>query len=181
MFWGCSSGSSMRTTAEKQSGDRRVAPNFSLKDADGKTVQLSDYRGKVVMLNFWATWCGPCKYEIPWFIEFERTFKNQGLAIIGVSMDDDGWSVVKPFASNAGINYRIVLGDDTVAQQYGGVDSLPTTFLIDRDGNIAATHVGLVSKTTYENDLKKLLQSSARGTYRIGSRGIPALLVGPVR
>ncbi len=181
---GCSSSPSSRAASEKAdraAKDAHAAPDFALKDADGKTVQLSDYRGKVVLLNFWATWCGPCKYEIPWFIEFERTYKQDGLAIIGVSMDDDGWSVVKPFSQHAGINYRVVLGNDTVAQDFGGVDSLPTTFIIDRDGRIAATHVGLVNKSTYENDLKRVLQSSSRSASGLRPLGLPALLTGAVR
>jgi peroxiredoxin len=153
----------------KPKGERNRAPNFSLKDANGKTVQLSDYRGKVVLLNFWATWCGPCKIEIPWFVEFEREHKGQGFAVVGVSMDEDGWRAVKPFVAQLGINYRILLGDDSVAQIYGGVDSLPTSFLIDRDGRIAATHVGLVSKSRYENELQQLfgISANASGASRI--------------
>jgi peroxiredoxin len=144
--------------------DRKEAPNFSLQDSDGRSVQLSDYRGKVVLLNFWATWCGPCKVEIPWFMEFERKHKDRGFAVVGVSMDEDGWQVVKPFASKLGINYRILLGSDSIAQLYGGVDSLPTTFIIDREGRIAAVHIGLVSKSSYEKDLDEILGISARSS-----------------
>jgi peroxiredoxin len=141
--------------------DRKPAPEFSLQDADGRTVQLSDYRGKVVLLNFWATWCGPCKVEIPWFVEFERKHKDRGFAVVGVSMDEDGWQAVKPFVSELGINYRILLGSDSIAQLYGGVDSLPTTFVIDREGRIAAVHIGLVSKRSYEKDIDEILGTSA--------------------
>jgi cytochrome c biogenesis protein CcmG/thiol:disulfide interchange protein DsbE len=161
----------------KRDSERKTAPNFSLKDADGRTVQLSDYRGKVVLLNFWATWCGPCKLEIPWFMEFERKYKEQGFAVVGVAMDDDGWNAVKPFAREEGMNYRILMGDDTTAQLYGGVDSLPTTFLIDRAGKIAAVHVGLVGKSSYENDLKELFDSS-RTVRNGGFAGGAAVLVG---
>jgi len=140
--------------------DRKAAPNFSLQDADGRTAQLSDYRGKVVLLNFWATWCGPCKVEIPWFVEFERKNKDKGFAVVGVSMDEDGWQAVKPFVSKLGINYRILLGSDSIAQLYGGVDSLPTTFVIDREGRIAAVHIGLVSKRSYEKDIDEILGTS---------------------
>jgi thiol-disulfide isomerase/thioredoxin len=87
------------------------APDFSLTDANGFRVKLSDDRGKVVLLNFWATWCGPCKIEIPWFIEFENIYKNRGFAVLGVSMDDDGWRAVKPFLREKAVNYRVVLGD----------------------------------------------------------------------
>jgi peroxiredoxin len=146
----------------KPASERRDAPDFALKDENGKTVHLSDYRGKVVLLNFWATWCGPCKIEIPWFVDFERRLKGQGFAVLGVSMDEDGWQAVKPFVSEFGVNYRILLGNDSVAQLYGGIDALPTTFIIDRDGRVAATHQGLVSKSRYENDIKQLFQASSQ-------------------
>jgi peroxiredoxin len=154
----------------KAERDRKKAPNFSLKDSDGRTVKLTDYEGKVVLLNFWATWCGPCKVEIPWFIQFERKYKGDGFAVVGVSMDEDGWDAVKPFVADEGINYRVLLGNDTVANLYGGVDSLPTTFLIDRQGRIAKVHIGLVSKSVYENDLNKLLESPSGAAYNRGIR-----------
>jgi peroxiredoxin len=157
----------------KPATERKIAPDFALKDANGKTVQLSEYRGKVVLLNFWATWCGPCKVEIPWFVEFERKHKDQGFAVVGISMDEDGWQSVKPFISEEGINYRILMADESVAQLYGGVDSLPTTFILDRDGRIAATHLGLVSKSIYEHDLTELFDSPG-GTTR--AAGGPASL-----
>jgi cytochrome c biogenesis protein CcmG/thiol:disulfide interchange protein DsbE len=146
----------------KPEATRRHAPGFSLKDADGKIVQLSDFRGKVVLLNFWATWCDPCRLEIPWFVEFERQHKAKGFAVVGVSMDDDGWTAVKPFIAETGINYRVLLGDDKVAESYGGIDALPTSFIIDREGRIAAVHIGLVSKSRYEDDLQQLLQAPAK-------------------
>src|SRR5208282_706006 len=133
---GCST-ESVRA-AVKAEHERKAAPDFSLKDADGKPVKLSDYRGKVVLLDFWATWCGPCKIEIPWFMDFERQFKDRGFAVVGVSMDEDGWAAVKPYLMRVQINYRVLLGNDQVGSLYGGVDSLPTTFLIDRQGNIVS-------------------------------------------
>ncbi len=159
---GCSSASRTSESRVKPDSERRAAPDFALKDENGKTVHLSDYRGKVVLLNFWATWCGPCKIEIPWFVDFERRLKDQGFAVIGVSMDEDGWQAVKPFISELGVNYRVLLGDDSIAREYGGIDSLPTSFVIDRDGRIAAVHIGLVSKSRYENDLKQLFEARAR-------------------
>ncbi len=137
--------------------ERRAAPEFQLRDTDGRTVRLSDYRGKVVLLNFWATWCGPCTIEIPWFVEFERRHKDRGFAVLGIAMDEDGWEVVRPFMERLRINYRVLLGNDEVAQAYGGVDSLPTSFLIDREGRVARVHVGLVSRSRYENELQELL------------------------
>ncbi len=163
----CSSATQAQRSSVKPESQRRKAPDFALRDADGKLVRLSDYRGKVVLLNFWATWCGPCRFEIPWFIEFERMHKHRGFAVLGISMDEDGWDVVKPYIRRLGVNYRILMGDDMVAQLYGGVDALPTTFLIDREGRIAGVHVGLVSKSRYERDLAELLgleQESASGS-----------------
>ena len=138
--------------------DRKPAPEFALKDADGKTVHLEEYKGKVVLLDFFATWCGPCKIEIPWFMEMERTNKDKGFSVLGVSMDDEGWDVVKPFLADMGVNYRVVIGNDATAQIYGGVDALPTTFLIDRNGRIAAIHIGLASKKAFEYGIQQLLQ-----------------------
>ena len=160
LLWmaGCSSSpDSVRAASVKNETSRKNAPNFTLKDADGRTVKLSDYKGKVVLLNFWATWCGPCKIEIPWFIDFEQKYKDRGFAVLGVSMDDDGWTAVKPYIAEKRLNYRVLLGNDTVGDQYGGVDSLPTTFLLDRNGKVAATHIGLVSKSDYQNEILLLL------------------------
>lgn len=133
-----------------------------MKDADGRNVSLADYKGKVVLLNFWATWCGPCKIEIPWFIEFEQKYKDRGFAVLGVSVDEEGWEVVKPYVAKSSINYRVVIGTESVAQLYGGIDALPTSFIIDTTGRIAATHVGLVSKGDYENDIVQLLGGAKR-------------------
>jgi len=143
--------------AVKAEQDRRPAPDFNLKDADGKPVKLSDYRGKVVLLNFWATWCGPCKIEIPWFMDFEQTYKDKNFAVLGVSLDEDGWDAVKPYIQQKKINYRVMIGTEQVAQLYGDVDSLPTTFLIDREGRVAAVHIGLVSKSDYLHDILDLI------------------------
>src|SRR5271157_1362306 len=120
-----------------------MAPNFSLKDLNGNKLDLADYKGKVVLLDFWATWCGPCRIEIPWFMEMERQNKDKGFEVLGVAMDDEGWEAVKPFLAELKVNYRVVIGNDETAREYGGVDALPTTFLIDREGKVAAIHIGL--------------------------------------
>ena len=150
----------------KAAKDRKAAPDFSLKDATGATVKLADLKGKVVLLNFWATWCGPCKVEIPWFIEFQQTYKDRNFTVLGVSMDDDGWASVKPYVTEKKINYRVVIGDDALARIYGGVESLPTTFVIDRFGRIASSHVGLISKRQYENEIQHLLEVTADDSNR---------------
>jgi peroxiredoxin len=143
----------------KEEGKRQVAPDFALKDVNGRTVHLSDYRGKVVLLDFWATWCGPCKLEIPWFMEFERKYKDRGFAVLGVSMDDDGWKSVKPFIEDMKMNYRVVLGDDRTGDLYGRIEALPTAFLIDKDGRVAVQHVGVSSRREFEDGIEKLLEA----------------------
>jgi cytochrome c biogenesis protein CcmG/thiol:disulfide interchange protein DsbE len=135
---------------------RKMAPDFVLDDASGKPVRLSDFRGKVVLLNFWATWCAPCRIEIPWFIEFEKAEQSRGFATLGVSLDEDGWDAIRPYIEQHKINYRVMAGNNDVAQLYGAA-SLPTTFIIDKSGRIAATHVGLCSKGEYEADIKAVL------------------------
>jgi peroxiredoxin len=135
---------------------RRIAPDFVLDDASGKPVKLSDYRGQVVLLNFWATWCAPCRIEIPWFIEFQKAHQDGGFTTLGVSLDEDGWDAVRPYIDEHKINYRVMVGNDDLAQLYGA-SSLPTTFIIDKSGRIAATHVGLCSRSEYETDIRAVL------------------------
>jgi len=137
--------------------ERKPAPTFTLQDAAGKTAQLGDYHGKVVVLDFWATWCTGCKQEIPWFSQFEKTYSEKGLAVVGVSMDDKGWTVVKPFLADTHVPYRMVLGNNGIAQRYG-IESMPDTFLIDRQGRIAAAYRGgLVDRENIAENIKTLL------------------------
>jgi cytochrome c biogenesis protein CcmG/thiol:disulfide interchange protein DsbE len=164
LFQGCStSPTTVKAASLKPNSERHDAPDFALKDAEGKTVHLADYRGKVVLLDFWATWCDPCRLEIPWFIEMQRKNKDRGFEVLGVSMDDEGWEVVKPFMKNIGVNYRVLIGNDQTTEMYGGVDALPTTFLIDRQGKIAAVHIGLASRKDFEDGVEQLLQAPAGG------------------
>jgi peroxiredoxin len=150
--------------AVKPVKDRPPAADFTLLEAKGAKLQLSSYRGKIVLLNFWATWCAPCQREIPWFVEFAAKYKAQGLEVIGVSMDDEGFKIVKPFLAKKGITYSIVIGNDELTHKYGppsgnpSIDVYPTTFLIDRNGKIAAVHSGLVERADYEADLAQLLK-----------------------
>lgn len=176
----CSTGSSKTSVnvEHRVSDDRKPAPDFTLTDANGNSVKLSDYRGKVVLLNFWATWCGPCAIEIPWFIEFEQAYKSRGFEVLGVSMDDEGWKAVKPFVTEHKINYRVALGNDSVAQLYGGIDSLPTTFIIDRAGKIAyPPHVGLVGRNEYVNQIESLLDAHQQTMDRRLVRLMPGAVV----
>ena len=143
--------------ALKDAKDRKNAPDFTLTDGEGKSVKLTDYRGKVVLLNFWATWCGPCEEEIPWFVQFEKEYKGRDFAVLGVSEDEDGWKSVRPFVAREKVNYRMAIASELVSQQYGGIDALPTTFMIDRDGRVAASHTGLVSMKTYREEITRLL------------------------
>jgi peroxiredoxin len=143
----------------KPLAERQAAPSFDLKDVSEKSVKLADFKGRVVLMNFWATWCGPCKAEIPWFQEFDKKYSDRGLSVLGVSMDEDGWKAVTPYIDERKISYRMVLGNERLSDLYGGVDSLPTTFLIDTDGKIAAIHHGLVSKETYRKEIEDLLEA----------------------
>src|SRR5215471_12705 len=109
-------------------GYRKAAPGFSLPDSGGATVSLARYQGKVVLLNFWATWCHGCKEEIPWYMEFAGKYKDRGLVVIGVSMDEDGWKSVKPFLQEKQMNYPVIIGNHELMTQYGG-DSMPVSVL----------------------------------------------------
>jgi peroxiredoxin len=135
----------------------KPAPDFTLPALDGKNVTLSDYHGQAVLLNFWATWCGPCKIEMPWFIELQKEYGPQGLQIVGVAMDDASKEEIQKFVQEMGVNYTVLLGKEAVGQQYGGVDVLPTTFFIDRDGKIVSREFGLQSRSLFVDNIKKSL------------------------
>jgi peroxiredoxin len=137
---------------------RKAAQDFTLRDSNGASVKLSDYKGKVVLLDFWATWCEGCKIEIPWYMEFEDRYKKSGFAAIGVSMDSD-WKAVKPFLAEKKMNYPVVPGSDGLLNLYG-VRALPATFLIDRDGRIADSHFGMVNEDAFESEIRVLLHGN---------------------
>jgi len=134
-----------------------LAPDFDLQTLDGKSLKLSDLRGKAVLLNFWATYCGPCKIEMPWFVELQKEYGPQGFQILGVAMDDAGTEDIAKFAKELGVNYPILIGKDSVADSYGGVSVLPTTFFVDRDGKLIAREFGLRSRSDFVDDIKKAL------------------------
>ena len=133
------------------------APAFSLSNAEGKTVSLADLKGKVIVLNFWATWCPPCRAEIPDFIKVYKQYRAKGVEIIGVSLDHKGWDVVRPFIKSNNINYPVLLGDQKIAQAYGNINSIPTTFIIDKSGKIVDQQVGAMSEKDLVSKFKKLL------------------------
>ena len=137
--------------------ERKAAAQLALQDSTGKTISLTDHRGKVVLLDFWATWCTGCKMEIPWFSEFQKIYGTQGFAVVGVSMDESGWSVVRPFLAETHVPYEILLGDDPTARRFG-IQSLPDTFLINRRGRVAAAcKASLVDKNDIQAGIKALL------------------------
>jgi len=133
------------------------APNFTLASVNGDTVELAKLKGRVVVVNFWATWCGPCRAEIPAFLDVYKEYKSKGLEIIGISLDHDGWPVVKPFVEKFKITYPVVLGGRKVSDDYGGITAIPATFIVDRDGNLVAKHLGTLSKSKFEKIVRELL------------------------
>jgi peroxiredoxin len=147
---------------------RKPAPGFTLMDAQGRPVSLAAYRGKVVLLDFWATWCGGCKLEIPWYIAFDRQYRDRGLVPIGASMDEDGWKSVRPFLARKKdpetggdivMPYPVVIATPAMAKQYN-ITSMPVTLLIDRQGRIALSHTGVVDRSSFESNIQRLLNES---------------------
>jgi len=136
--------------------NKQPETDFTLKDAQGRDVTLSNLKGKVVLLNFWATWCEGCRTEIPWLVEFEQKYRDKGLAVVGVSEDSDGWNFVNPYLKSAGVNYPVVVDDGTVANRYS-LMNMPATYLIDRDGKVSAASVGIIDKAECEAEILRLL------------------------
>lgn len=132
-----------------------LAPAFQLPSVNGRSVSLSDFRGKVVILDFWATWCPPCRREIPDFIALQSQYQSKGLQIVGVALDEP--EKVIGFAQSYGMNYPVLFGNDNVAMLYGGISGIPTTFIIDRQGKIVGRYEGFTSKAEFESAIKQLL------------------------
>jgi peroxiredoxin len=132
--------------------------NFTLPDVNGKSVRLADYKGKVILLDFWATWCGPCKVEIPWFVEFQNKYGARGLQVIGVSVDDTA-AKMKPFVRDLKMNYVVLQGKDhdDIQNAYGPMWGIPVTAIISRDAKICVKHSGISSKDAIEQEIKSLL------------------------
>lgn len=150
----------------------KMAPNFTLTDTKGQKVSLADFRGKAVVVDFWATWCPPCKVEIPWLVEFKNQYGGQGLAVLGISEDDldldnkaelaKEKQQIADKATQLKINYPVLFDDANVSTPYGGVDGLPTTFFIDRSGKVVASTVGLAPREQIEADIKKALSGGGQ-------------------
>lgn len=145
------------TTFAADPASRPAAPAWELKDLDGKPVKLADFKGKVVLLNFWATWCPPCRAEIPDLISLQQQYSPRGLVVIGVAMDHGGAAVVRPYVKKFGIEYPIVIGNQKIGEAYGGIEVLPTTFVIDRKGNVVVEQKGAAERAEFESEIKPLL------------------------
>lgn len=146
----------------RAANSRKAASDFALSDSKGASVKLASLKGRVVLLDFWATYCDVCKVEIPWYIEFENKYKESGLSVVGVSVDEDGWKSVKPYIEEKKINYVVLIGNWDLAKQFGVDNALPVTLLVDRDGRIADSHPGLVDKGVFESEINVLLKESPR-------------------
>jgi len=134
-----------------------AAPAWTLNDLDGKPVSLADFKGKVVVLDIWATWCPPCRAEIPHFIEIQNEYKDKGVTVVGMSVDSTGPADVAKFVKDNGMNYPIVMADEKTATAYGADQGIPFTIVIDKNGNVVSRHLGLTDKSVFEDDIKKTL------------------------
>ena len=136
---------------------RKAAPDFSVTDLDGKTVTLRQYRGKVVLLDFWAVDCGGCRVEIPWYVDFDRKYRGQGLQLVGLDMYGESPAMIRPFMAKSGMTYPVAVGTDALGAEFG-LQAMPLTLLIDREGRIAVSHAGIVDRAAFEGDIQELLR-----------------------
>jgi thiol-disulfide isomerase/thioredoxin len=146
----------------------KAAPAFTLTTLEGKKISLADYRGRPVLVNFWATWCAPCKLEMPWFEEFRGKYASQGFEILGIAEDDAGKDEIAKAAKKLGATYPILLTDGKVAPAYGGIDYLPMSFYVDGKGIVVEQNAGLASKDEVEANIKKLIAASGKSTTAAG-------------
>jgi cytochrome c biogenesis protein CcmG/thiol:disulfide interchange protein DsbE len=136
--------------------DRKVAPDFELLDSSGAQVRLSDFRGRVVLLSFWDTECADCSVEIPWFNEFSQRYNQRDFVVLGIALDKDGWTSIRPYIAGKKINHQVLAGTEEVEHLYGG--SIPLALIIDRSGRVAVTHVGLCTKHEYETAIESTIK-----------------------
>jgi peroxiredoxin len=154
------SGEAPASTAKTTDAKMKRAPDFTLRTLEGRSLKLSDFRGKVVLVNFWATWCGPCRVEMPMLVESYERYHSQGLEILGISMDDAGQEKqVADFVTERNVQYPILLGNSEVAGLYGGVRFMPESFLVDQNGNLVETNFGIENKDSFEQGIRQLLNA----------------------
>jgi len=156
LFSGCRGGEKAGASESSEKAAVSTAPDFTVSALDGRTIKLSSLKGKVVLIDFWATWCGPCVYEIPGFIKLYDKYNERGLEIIGLSVDRDRKAVVD-FAEKRGVNYPIAFADGEIQENYGGIRAIPVTVFVDREGRIAKSVVGARDEAFFENEIIKLL------------------------
>ena len=144
-------------TAAEATDDREAAPVWTLSDVNGNPVSSESFKGKVVVVDFWTTWCPPCREEIPHYVEMQKQLGPEGLVIVGISLDARGPSVVKPFMEKFGINYTVVMDDGEVSEAFGGIEAIPTTFVIDRQGRIASKKIGYETREQFQRRILPLL------------------------
>ncbi|TYB31941.1 MAG: TlpA family protein disulfide reductase [Candidatus Mcinerneyibacterium aminivorans] len=162
IFTGCSGGNSQKGSETSEKAENQSAqklsklPSFELKDLDGEIYTEESFKNKVLLIDFWATWCPPCRKEIPGFINLYKKYKDKGLEVIGISLDED-INKLESFVEEEQINYTVLIGNKEVAQAFGGIQGIPTTFIVDRDGNVVFKQVGLASEKKFEQQIKKVL------------------------
>ena len=154
---GCGGGAGTSHTGAEAEQLNAPLPQFDLEELSGARITSGDLDGKVALVNFWATWCGPCKIEMPWFVEFQRKYKDRGFTVVAISLDEEGWEPVRTFAEEREFNFPVALGSDPVSEDFGGIYVLPTTLVVDRSGTVVFRHSGLVPKATYEEQIESLL------------------------
>jgi len=142
---------------EEDKSVRPSTPPWQLAALGGERVKSSDFDGKVVILNFWATWCVPCREEIPGLVELQKQYGDKGVVVVGLSLDQGGPELVKRFVERFKINYPVVMADEKIVKEFGSVEAVPTTFIIDREGRIAGKHIGFAEKAVFEREIKSLL------------------------
>jgi len=146
------------TNTQNDEKELQEAPDFTLKDMEGNSFTLSEHEGKVIVLNVWATWCPPCRKEIPDFIDIQREMRDEGVLFVGVSVDREGWEVVRPFAEKYEINYPLVVDDGTINQKYGPFRGIPTTFIINKKGKVEYVAPGMIDQSILQPVLEKLVK-----------------------
>lgn len=159
LSWGC---------AKRGPGERAgnagavgsMAPAYALPDLDGKIVKNSDFLGKVVILDFWATWCPPCIKEVPEFVRLQSKYKDQGLEIVGLSLDEKGAEDVRPFVEQHQVNYTMLIANDGTANAYGGITGIPTTFIVDKSGKIVKRFMGYTDPEVFEEAIRPLIAAN---------------------